>query len=599
MKSKSKIYANQRPPEDFNDIGEEFYYDSDTNQEEIIDQKYHSNEPSISFIEKISLFFYKTLKLIFLCFYMIWKLLSSKITIIFLLLCIYTQIYLVDENGNYSIVRWLNWAKLPEHDIHHQKLLNLEYQLQKLETTLINLNKETEEIKADTPQTYLDQLNKEIELLSVRLANVAEEASHSNLVNSKQKQDIQNLKHLSSNIEVNFNDLKTNVNDFSQIIKHVETKIDADKENQIKQLKKDLEPILEKIIPKIMVAKINPITRAVEFDDRFWRYLSKNFLTIDSLKTLIKTHDEALEEMNQRMKLNIPTWDDFINSNRQMLESYISKEFQQQLKQGDIIISKEDVIHLVQTEFYRYLTQLNTSIPELRDAIQGYIEQAMERYSIDISIKPDYALESSGAQILPHYTSNSYHRNPEGPLAKAWANIFGVSGVLLGKSAVVALQPDTHAGNCWAMDGNHGFLTVQLSMPIIPSHITIEHMSQEESVPDSLLSSAPREIEVYGITDKEAMEKIPSYHDQTISLSTSPYAIHLASLVFDPHDNFIQTFAISNEAKIRLQSVTSIQVVQFQIFSNWGEDKYTCIYRVRVHGRELQMKDINFKKIMN
>jgi len=336
----------------------------------------------------------------------------------------------------------------------------------------------------------------------------------------------------------------------------------------------------------MMIAKINPITRSIEFDERFWRYLSKNFLTIDSIKSLIKTHDEALEEMNRKVKLNIPTWDDFIENNRQMLESYIRKEFQQQLKQGDIIISKEDVIDLVQSEFHHYLTQLNASMPELHDAIQGYINKAMEKYSIDISSKPDYALESSGAQILSHFTSESYHRYPEGTIAKAWANLFGVSGVLLGKSPIVTLQPDTHAGNCWAMDGNHGYLTVQLSLPIIPTHITIEHMSQEESVPDSLLNSAPREIEVYGITDQNALEKMASYHGQSLSLSSSPYSIHLASILFDPHDNFIQTFPISNEAKIRLQSVTSIQVVQFQILSNWGESKYTCIYRVRVHGRE-------------
>ncbi|ORX85526.1 hypothetical protein BCR32DRAFT_199838 [Anaeromyces robustus] len=185
---------------------------------------------------------------------------------------------------------------------------------------------------------------------------------------------------------------------------------------------------------------------------------------------------------------------------------------------------------------------------------------------MDILSKPDYALESSGAQILPLFTSESYHRYPEGTIAKAWANLFGVSGFLLGKSPIVAIQPDTHAGNCWAMDGNHGYLTVQLSMPIVPTHITIEHMSQEESVPDSLLNSAPKEIEVYGITDQNALEKMSSYHRQSLSLSSSPYSIHLASILFDP--------------------LTSIKVVQFQILSNWGESKYTCIYRVRVHGRE-------------
>ncbi|KAL6611563.1 UNC-like C-terminal-domain-containing protein [Neocallimastix sp. 'constans'] len=487
--------------------------------------------------------------------------------------------------------------KIIEYDSQHQKILYIEDQLIKLETMLAKLNQETENIKSDAPQAYLDQFNKEIEHLSVRLANVAEEASQSSLINSKQKQDIQNLKHLSSNIEVNFNDLKTNVEDFNQILQQVETKIDMDKDQQINKLKKSLEPLLKKTIPNIMIAKINPVTQSIEFDERFWRYLSKNFLTIDSLKTLIKSHDDALEEMNRRSKLNIPTWDDFIESNRQMLENYISNEFQEQLHQGDIIISKDDVIALVQSEFHHYLSNLNTSIPELHDAIKGYIEQALEKYSIDINTKPDYALESSGAQIISSFTSESYHRYPDGTLAKAWANIFGISGVLLGKSPLVALQPDTHAGNCWAMNGNHGYLTIQLSKPIIPSHITIEHMSQEESVPDSLLNSAPKEIEVYGITNPVAIEKMTSNnHGQSLSLSSSPYAIHLTSIVFDPRDNFIITEPVSNEAKIKLQSSTPIQIIQFQIISNWGEPRYTCIYRVRVHGHESLMKDIKYYK---
>lgn len=140
-------------------------------------------------------------------------------------------------------------------------------------------------------------------------------------------------------------------------------------------------------------------------------------------------------------------------------------------------------------------------------------------------------------------------------------------------------------------------MTIQLSVPIIPSHITIEHISQEESVPDSLLSSAPREIEVYGVTDQIALEQMAAsgHHSRdNLSVASSPYAIHLASIVFDPRDSFIQTFPISNEGKIRLSSVTSIPVIQFQIHSNWGESKYTCLYRVRVHGREPTLPKIAF-----
>lgn len=43
----------------------------------------------------------------------------------------------------------------------------------------------------------------------------------------------------------------------------------------------------------------------------------------------------------------------------------------------------------------------------------------------------------------------------------------------------------------------------------------------------------------------------------------------------------IQTFSIAS--KIRLQRITTERLL-FEINSNWGQELFTCIYRVRVHG---------------
>jgi len=53
LKPKSSIYSNNNQrPKDYNDVSEEFYYDSDSNQEEIVNQEYHSNTSSLSIIGK-------------------------------------------------------------------------------------------------------------------------------------------------------------------------------------------------------------------------------------------------------------------------------------------------------------------------------------------------------------------------------------------------------------------------------------------------------------------------------------------------------------------------------------------------------------------
>lgn len=62
-----------------------------------------------------------------------------------------------------------------------------------------------------------------------------------------------------------------------------------------------------------------------------------------------------------------------------------------------------------------------------------------------------------------------------------------------------------------------------------------------------------------------------------------PEYIRIASFQYDIHspDN-IQNFPI--DAEIRRLGI-DFGLVALMVNSNWGMDKYTCLYRVRVHGQ--------------
>lgn len=58
------------------------------------------------------------------------------------------------------------------------------------------------------------------------------------------------------------------------------------------------------------------------------------------------------------------------------------------------------------------------------------------------------------------------------------------------------LQPDVHPGNCWAFRGSKGFLVIHLSMRILPTAVSLEHIPKALA-PSGTLRSAPRDFSVY------------------------------------------------------------------------------------------------------
>ncbi|XP_072454223.1 SUN domain-containing protein 3 isoform X2 [Notamacropus eugenii] len=168
----------------------------------------------------------------------------------------------------------------------------------------------------------------------------------------------------------------------------------------------------------------------------------------------------------------------------------------------------------------------------------------------------DYALKSAGASIVEAGTSESYRND------KAKLYWHGIGFLSYEMPPDIILQPDVHPGNCWAFPGSEGHTVIKLARKIIPTAVTMEHISERIS-PSGSTASAPRDFSVYGLKD--------DYNGEEIFLGQFMYN--------NKKGITVQTFKLQNE------DVGSLSYVKLKILNNWGHSKYTCLYRFRVHGK--------------
>ncbi|KAM5302756.1 SUN domain-containing protein 3 isoform 2-T3 [Glossophaga mutica] len=113
----------------------------------------------------------------------------------------------------------------------------------------------------------------------------------------------------------------------------------------------------------------------------------------------------------------------------------------------------------------------------------------------------DYALKSAGASIVEAGTSESYKSN------KAKLSWRGVGLLNYQTPPDVVLQPDVHPGKCWAFPGAQGHVLIKLAGDIVPTAVTMEHISEKVS-PSGSISSAPKEFSVHGILTQCGGEEV-------------------------------------------------------------------------------------------
>ncbi|XP_036897203.1 SUN domain-containing protein 3 [Sturnira hondurensis] len=191
---------------------------------------------------------------------------------------------------------------------------------------------------------------------------------------------------------------------------------------------------------------------------------------------------------------------------------------------------------------------------DLEKEMSNLVNYVLKKLREDQVQMADYALKSAGASIIEAGTSENYKSD------KAKLSWRGVGLLNYQMPPDVVLQPDVHPGKCWAFPGSQGHILIKLAGDIIPTAVTMEHISEKVS-PSGSISSAPKEFSVHGILTRCEGEEV-----------------FLGQFVYNKTRATVQTFKLQHEVS------EPLLCVKLKILSNWGHPKYTCLYRFRVHG---------------
>ncbi|OUM69083.1 hypothetical protein PIROE2DRAFT_57607 [Piromyces sp. E2] len=249
------------------------------------------------------------------------------------------------------------------------------------------------------------------------------------------------------------------------------------------------------------------------------------------------------------------------------------------------------------------------------DLIYQYVMKKIQETDHGVD-RPDYALKSSGGYILHSHTSRTYrgdiqyeeYEENEKESTSIHSSLFKKHNhsflkTLLSKylinagfspypSPELVLDPHILPGYGWTMNGSSGYITIGLAKPIYPKSITIDHLPSNLNL-ESSMASAPRYIEVLGIYD---LQKFKSNHLQSkkriqynnkmssdLSVNDNEFVL-IPIFEFNPSKSLSSTsLTIPVPENVYIKIKKPIQYLHVKILSNWGNNKYTCIYRIRIH----------------
>ncbi|KAJ3071230.1 SUN domain-containing protein 3 [Podochytrium sp. JEL0797] len=286
----------------------------------------------------------------------------------------------------------------------------------------------------------------------------------------------------------------------------------------------------------------------------------------------------------------------FLEKNKQLVTDILAGNG----SPSDTILTREQVLALLHDEIsaakISLTTHLETRIESIspanrakleteamQDMLDTLISSAMERFAADGIGRADYALEAMGGHIVQALTSEPYQRE-SGSLVGRWMGY----KQRVGWGPFVAISEGHQPGKCWAMEGTSGTLGIRLAKPTLPTAFTIDHASPHLLLSPSNISTAPKRIELWVLYSDTAKLDYTDPATRKLPASTGklPAGMLVSSQVFDPTVKNVQTFEVDAEAaRVMRERGVLVKTVVLRVVENWGSEEFTCLYRVRVHGR--------------
>ncbi|XP_044731520.1 SUN domain-containing protein 1-like [Chrysoperla carnea] len=212
-----------------------------------------------------------------------------------------------------------------------------------------------------------------------------------------------------------------------------------------------------------------------------------------------------------------------------------------------------DVLNEIKELFADQNRIIINNIPSL-DYIKKLLKDALSQYDADKTGRTDFALESSGGAIVSIRSTENYVRGAP------TLTLFGIPLCSGSNSPRTIIQPSTLPGECWAFKGSSGTAVIKLLGRVVVTGVSLEHIPASIS-PTGELKTAPKEFSIWGLTSEVDNE-----------------GAFLGQFIYNISGPSVQYFPVNNCYK-------SYNYVEFKVISNHGNPEYTCVYRIRVHGK--------------
>ncbi|TGZ79285.1 hypothetical protein EX30DRAFT_115653 [Ascodesmis nigricans] len=408
------------------------------------------------------------------------------------------------------------------------------------------------------------------------------------------------------------------------------------------RLRLEIRSQFRKALPASLVAHVTE-DGSIDFMPDFKKALGEFFE--DYLPNALTRHSPKI--VTPGASKGVPSWETFMKANEKRLLSTIDSRVDSRVNPRidaaikpvqEAVLSKDTVLMMIQDRIGdfidRYESQLTeqsgkfarlsateqqqaATVAQMEAAVasltarfnrlsssQGVAPVASPRSSngvipagsnVDL---PDYANHLSGAYVYPYLTSPSYeppNARPKGLFAYLLAPLVAP---VRSSHPLAALLPSNDIGDCWTFPGRTGVLAIKLSHKIYPTHVTIEH-GYKHFLPE--ISSAPKRISFWTLhpDEQESMEiERASLSAANIAHLIYPEERNIAgsSRHADDWNSFVKITDFSYdvdknqvaqtwELPVDFQEMeVGVRVVAVKIEDNYGNEDFTTLYRVKVHG---------------